>query len=184
MIVSCFSTTQSRENLLKFPHLAAIQHNNCMYLAHHLLTLGHHFRAHLPQPLSEGVATFVDMVPGFRKLGKQSSTRAVKYIAMKNNTEIYGCWQMILGDFVTFLPTRWSISRHLQNISCINFLWKFIHTSTCFPLGAQCFLAQLNVQRAELLERLSTAHNFCNLDDEDNYIAASKAVRQVRKKVH
>lgn len=105
--------TYHKENLLKFPHLAAIQHNNCMYLAHHLLTLGHHFRNHLPQPLSEGVATFVDMVPGFRKL------------------------------------------------------------------GAQCFLAQLNVQRAELLERLSTAHNFCNLDDEDNYIAASKAVRQV-----
>uniref|UniRef100_A0A665TYT8 Centromere/kinetochore protein zw10 homolog n=1 Tax=Echeneis naucrates TaxID=173247 RepID=A0A665TYT8_ECHNA len=105
--------TYHKENLLKFPHLAAIQHNNCMYLAHHLLTLGHHFRAHLPQPLSEGVATFVDMVPGFRKL------------------------------------------------------------------GVQCFLAQLNVQRAELLERLSTAHNFCNLDDDDNYIAASKAVRQV-----
>ncbi|KAL6098463.1 zw10 [Pungitius sinensis] len=105
--------TYHKENLLKFPHLAAIQHNNCMYLAHHLLTLGHHFRGHLPQPLSEGVATFVDMVPGFRKL------------------------------------------------------------------GAQCFLAQMNVQRAELLERLSTAHNFCNLDDEDNYIAASKAVRQV-----
>uniref|UniRef100_A0A8C6MI50 Centromere/kinetochore protein zw10 homolog n=1 Tax=Nothobranchius furzeri TaxID=105023 RepID=A0A8C6MI50_NOTFU len=105
--------TYHKENLLKFPHLAAIQHNNCMYLAHHLLTLGHHFRAHLPKPLSEGVATFVDMVPGFRKL------------------------------------------------------------------GAQCFLAQVNVQRAELLERLSTAHNFRNLDDEDNYIAASKAVRQV-----
>lgn len=63
-----------RENLLKFPHLAAIQHNNCMYLAHHLLTLGHYFRAHLPQPLNEGVATFVDMVPGFRKLGKQQDT--------------------------------------------------------------------------------------------------------------
>uniref|UniRef100_A0AAQ5YRN6 Centromere/kinetochore protein zw10 homolog n=1 Tax=Amphiprion ocellaris TaxID=80972 RepID=A0AAQ5YRN6_AMPOC len=105
--------TYHKENLLKFPHLAAIQHNNCMYLAHHLLTLGHHFRSHLPNPLSDGVATFVDMVPGFRKL------------------------------------------------------------------GAQCFLTQLNVQRAELLERLSTAHNFCNLDDEDNYIAASKAVRQV-----
>ncbi|XP_008284157.1 centromere/kinetochore protein zw10 homolog [Stegastes partitus] len=105
--------TYHKENLLKFPHLAAIQHNNCMYLAHHLLTLGHHFRNHLPHPLSDGVATFVDMVPGFRKL------------------------------------------------------------------GAQCFLTQLNVQRAELLERLSTAHNFCNLDDEDNYIAASKAVRQV-----
>uniref|UniRef100_A0A3Q3XAX4 Centromere/kinetochore protein zw10 homolog n=1 Tax=Mola mola TaxID=94237 RepID=A0A3Q3XAX4_MOLML len=105
--------TYHKENLLKFPHLAAIHHNNCMYLAHHLLTLGHHYRAQLPQLHSEGVATFVDMVPGFRRL------------------------------------------------------------------GARCFLAQMNVQRAELLERLSTAHNFCNLDDEDNYIAASKAVRQV-----
>ncbi|XP_069001902.1 centromere/kinetochore protein zw10 homolog isoform X1 [Embiotoca jacksoni] len=105
--------TYHKENLLKFPHLAAIQHNNCMYLAHHLLTLGHHFRSHLPPALSEGVATFVDMVPGFKKL------------------------------------------------------------------GAKCFLAQMNVQRAELLERLSTAHNFCNLDDKDNYTAASKAVRQV-----
>uniref|UniRef100_A0A667YUG2 Centromere/kinetochore protein zw10 homolog n=1 Tax=Myripristis murdjan TaxID=586833 RepID=A0A667YUG2_9TELE len=105
--------TYHKESLLKFPHLAAIQHNNCMYLAHHLLTLGHQFRPHLPPPLSEGIATFVDMVPGFRKL------------------------------------------------------------------GAQCFLTQLNVQRAELLERLSTARNFSNLDDEENYIAASKAVRQV-----
>ncbi|XP_077360191.1 centromere/kinetochore protein zw10 homolog [Festucalex cinctus] len=105
--------TYHKENLLKFPHLAAIQQNNCMYLAHHLLTLGHHFRPHLPQPLSQGVATFVDMVPAFRKL------------------------------------------------------------------GAQCFLTQLNIQRAELLERLSTAQNFCNLDDADNYTAASKAVRQV-----
>ncbi|CAL8365227.1 unnamed protein product [Lota lota] len=105
--------TYHKENLLKFPHLAAIQHNNCMYLAHHLLTLGHSFRPHLPQPLSDGIATFVDMVPGFRKL------------------------------------------------------------------GAQCFLAQLNTQKAELLERLSTARNFSNLDDEENYTAASKAVRQV-----
>uniref|UniRef100_A0A8C7VXX4 Zw10 kinetochore protein n=1 Tax=Oncorhynchus mykiss TaxID=8022 RepID=A0A8C7VXX4_ONCMY len=104
--------TYHKENLLKFPHLAAIQHNNCMYIAHHLLTLGHQFSPHLPGPLSEGAATFVDLVPGFRKL------------------------------------------------------------------GAHCFLAHLNVQRAEMLERLSTARNFSNLDDEDNYSAASKAVRQ------
>ncbi|KAK2827265.1 hypothetical protein Q7C36_018191 [Tachysurus vachellii] len=103
--------TYHKDNLLKFPHLAAIQHNNCMFLAHHLLTLGHQFRPHLP--LKDGVAYFVDLVPGFRKL------------------------------------------------------------------GAQCFVAQMNVQKAEMLERLSTARNFSSLDDEDNYTAASKAVRQV-----
>ncbi|KAJ7996962.1 hypothetical protein DPEC_G00223970 [Dallia pectoralis] len=105
--------TYHKDNLLKFPHLAAIQHNNCMYIAHHLLTLGHQFRPHLPDPLSKGAATFVDLVPGFRKL------------------------------------------------------------------GAQCFLAQLNVQRAEMLERLSIARSFSNLDNKDNYSEASKAVRQV-----
>uniref|UniRef100_A0AAY5ERT1 Centromere/kinetochore protein zw10 homolog n=1 Tax=Electrophorus electricus TaxID=8005 RepID=A0AAY5ERT1_ELEEL len=103
--------TYHKDNLLKFPHLAAIHHNNCMFLAHHLLTLGHQFRPHLP--LKDGVAYFVDLVPGFRKL------------------------------------------------------------------GAQCFVAQMNVQKAEMLERLCTARNFSNLDDEDNYSAASKAVRQV-----
>uniref|UniRef100_A0A8C9WLX6 Zw10 kinetochore protein n=1 Tax=Scleropages formosus TaxID=113540 RepID=A0A8C9WLX6_SCLFO len=104
--------TYHKENLLKFPHLAAIHHNNCMFIAHHLLTLGHQFRPHLPQPLSDGAATFVDLVPSFRRL------------------------------------------------------------------GTECFLAQMNAQKAEMLERLSTARNFANLDDDENYSAASKAVRQ------
>uniref|UniRef100_A0A8C1SAX6 Centromere/kinetochore protein zw10 homolog n=1 Tax=Cyprinus carpio TaxID=7962 RepID=A0A8C1SAX6_CYPCA len=99
------------DNFLKLPHLAAIQHNNCMFIAHHLLTLGFQFKPHLP--LKDGVAYFVDLVPGFRRL------------------------------------------------------------------GARCFMAQMNIQKAEMLERLSTARNFSNLDDEDNYSVASKAIRQV-----
>uniref|UniRef100_A0A8C2KDH4 Centromere/kinetochore protein zw10 homolog n=1 Tax=Cyprinus carpio TaxID=7962 RepID=A0A8C2KDH4_CYPCA len=99
------------DNFLKLPHLAAIQHNNCMFIAHHLLTLGFQFKPHLP--LKDGVAYFVDLVPGFRRL------------------------------------------------------------------GARCFVAQMNIQKAEMLERLSTARNFSNLDDEDNYSVASKAIRQV-----
>jgi len=53
---------------LKLPHLAAIQHNNCMFIAHQLLTLGFQFKPHLP--LKDGVSYFVDLVPGFRRLGK------------------------------------------------------------------------------------------------------------------
>uniref|UniRef100_A0A8C6XJL1 Centromere/kinetochore protein zw10 homolog n=1 Tax=Naja naja TaxID=35670 RepID=A0A8C6XJL1_NAJNA len=98
-----------KENLQKLPQLAAIHHNNCMYIAHHLLTLGHQFRSQL----SDGTATFIDLVPGFRKL------------------------------------------------------------------GTKCFLTQMRVQKEELLERLSTSRNFSNLDDEDNYSAANRAVRQV-----
>ncbi|XP_023613687.1 centromere/kinetochore protein zw10 homolog isoform X4 [Myotis lucifugus] len=43
----------------------------------------------------------------------------------------------------------------------------------------ECFLAQMRAQKGELLERLSSARNFSNMDDEENYFAASKAIRQV-----
>lgn len=99
----------ARENFQKLPQLAAVHHNNCMYIAHHLLTLGHQFRGRL----SNGTVTFVDLVPGFRRL------------------------------------------------------------------GTECFLAQMQVQKGELLERLSSARNFSSVDDENNYSAANRAVRQV-----
>ncbi|XP_010184204.1 PREDICTED: centromere/kinetochore protein zw10 homolog [Mesitornis unicolor] len=105
--------TYHKENLQKLPQLAAIHHNNCMYIAHHLLTMGHQFRYRLTNILCNGAATFVDLVPGFRRL------------------------------------------------------------------GMECFLAQMRVQKGEILERLSSARNFSNMDDEENYCAANKAIRQV-----
>ncbi|NWS24627.1 ZW10 protein, partial [Polioptila caerulea] len=105
--------TYHRENLQKLPQLAAIHHNNCMYISHHLLTLGHQFRYRSTSMLSDGAATFVDLVPGFRRL------------------------------------------------------------------GTECFLAQMRVQKGEILERLSSARNFSNMDDEKNYRAAKKAIKQV-----
>ncbi|XP_051668510.1 centromere/kinetochore protein zw10 homolog [Manacus candei] len=105
--------TYHKESLQKFPQLAAIHHNNCMYLAHHLLTLGHQFRYRTTNILSNGAASFVDLVPAFRRL------------------------------------------------------------------GMECFKAQMRVQKGEILERLSSARNFSNMDDEENFHAANKAIRQV-----
>ncbi|NWI37800.1 ZW10 protein, partial [Picathartes gymnocephalus] len=105
--------TYHRENLQKLPQLAALHHNNCMYISHHLLTLGHQFRYGSASLLNGGAATFVDLVPGFRRL------------------------------------------------------------------GVECFLAQMRVQKGEILERLSSARNFSNMDDEENYSAAKKAIKQV-----
>lgn len=73
-----FPSSWARENLQKLPQLAAIHHNNCMYIAHHLLTLGHQFRYRSTGVLSNGAATFVDLVPGFRRLGKTSLLSPLK----------------------------------------------------------------------------------------------------------
>ena len=56
----------------KLPQVSAIHHNNCMYIAHYLLTLGHQYRQSLPPPLSQGAATFVDLIPVFRNLAAES----------------------------------------------------------------------------------------------------------------
>ncbi|XP_069750956.1 centromere/kinetochore protein zw10 homolog isoform X2 [Narcine bancroftii] len=63
--------TYHKETLQKLPQLAALHHNNCMYIAHHLITLGHQFQCYLPSPLCNGAATFVDFVPSFRRLGTE-----------------------------------------------------------------------------------------------------------------
>uniref|UniRef100_UPI00398F8DBB centromere/kinetochore protein zw10 homolog n=1 Tax=Pristiophorus japonicus TaxID=55135 RepID=UPI00398F8DBB len=63
--------TYHKETLQKLPQLAGIHHNNCMYIAHHLITLGHQFQCSLPSPLSSGAVIFVDFVPSFRRLGTE-----------------------------------------------------------------------------------------------------------------
>ena len=62
--------TYHSSTIAELPRVAAIQHNNCMYLAHHLITLGHQFHAHLPSPLNSEVTTFIDQVPIVRQLGE------------------------------------------------------------------------------------------------------------------
>jgi len=54
---------------LKLPQLAAVHYNNCMYLSHHCTTLGHQFRASLPEELRNAISTFIDYVPVLRKCG-------------------------------------------------------------------------------------------------------------------
>ena len=44
-------------------------------MAHHLLTLGHQFRPRLPEPLSGGLATFVDLLPKIRRMGPECLLR-------------------------------------------------------------------------------------------------------------
>lgn len=60
MLIKCYTTL-----------ISALHHNNCMYLAHHLLTLGHQYRARLPECLNQGAAKFVETVPRLRQLGTE-----------------------------------------------------------------------------------------------------------------
>ncbi len=60
------------------PRAAAIQYNNCMYLAHYLITLGHQYYSQLPPPLNQQSSTFVDYIPIIRQLGDDCLSSEIK----------------------------------------------------------------------------------------------------------
>ncbi|XP_070566782.1 centromere/kinetochore protein zw10 homolog [Ptychodera flava] len=105
--------TYHKQNLQQLPQLSALHHNNCMYIAHHLLTLGHQYKTQLPFPLCEGAATMIDLVPIYRKL------------------------------------------------------------------ASDCFLAQMRSQRSQILESLSGAAGFAQLEEDENREKSTRAVNQV-----
>ena len=57
----------------------AMFHNNCMYLAHHLLTLGHEYRDKLPESLHNLNLTFADQVLVLRDVGSSCLLEHMKY---------------------------------------------------------------------------------------------------------
>ncbi|XP_038044146.1 centromere/kinetochore protein zw10 homolog [Patiria miniata] len=107
------SGNRNQATAQKLPQVCALHHNNCMYIAHHLLTLGHQYRQSLPPPLCDGTSTFVDLISVFRKL------------------------------------------------------------------ASECFLAQMRIQRDQLVESLSGAEGFDQVATDDNFLACERAIKQV-----
>jgi len=60
----------SRDALTTLPQVSALHYNDCWYIAHHLLTMGHQFSDHLPNKEMEVPLTFVHQVPMIRQLGE------------------------------------------------------------------------------------------------------------------
>lgn len=67
IVPSCHKTV-----IAEIPRVAAIHHNNCLYVSHHLLTLGHQFQCKLPPPLNSGTTTFVDFIPKLQQIGEET----------------------------------------------------------------------------------------------------------------
>ena len=60
-------------------YVLALFHNNCMYLAHHLLTLAHEYRDRLSKIVQRLNLTFADQVTILRDIGSQSFLDHMRY---------------------------------------------------------------------------------------------------------
>lgn len=59
--------------------LLALFHNNCMYLAHHLLTLAHEYRDRFSENLQKLNLTFADQVTVLRDIGSEYFLAHMRY---------------------------------------------------------------------------------------------------------
>lgn len=68
-----------RKFLETIPQQVALFHNNCMYLAHHLLTLAHEYRDKLPEALQKHNLTFADQTLVLRDVGSDCFLEHMRY---------------------------------------------------------------------------------------------------------
>ena len=59
-------------HISSIPRSTAIYYNNCMFVAHHLITLGFEFQQDMAPPLNSEICTFIDFVPVIRILGEET----------------------------------------------------------------------------------------------------------------
>nr|XP_002127662.1 centromere/kinetochore protein zw10 homolog [Ciona intestinalis] len=60
-----------KEKLSSVPHITAVFHNDCWFLSHHLLTMGHQFTNKLKSKLDGKNLLFVQLVPRLRSIGDE-----------------------------------------------------------------------------------------------------------------
>lgn len=125
--------TFHKRELQNLPQVAALHHNNCMYLAHHLLTLGHQFQSQLPKPLTMASVTFVDLVPKLRRLGTECFMRCLQ----KQRDELIGCLKNARGfnglsDNDTFDDAKRAINQLLHELQHLGRVWTVLPPSVYY----------------------------------------------------
>jgi centromere/kinetochore protein ZW10 len=63
--------TLYERDIVNDPRACMLYHNDCLYIAYHMLTIGHQYKHRLPAPLNR-TGTMVDMVPAFRDVGEKA----------------------------------------------------------------------------------------------------------------
>ena len=121
-----------------------------MYIAHHLLTLGHQFRPKLPEPLNQSVASFVDLVPTIRQMGEKCFLEQL--VSISN----------------VISPSVWNILAHVTSDCQVN-------TSTDMT---SIFLLQRK-QKSNLLEILKATQGFANAHEDEKGLQIERTMKQV-----
>ncbi|KAK3591551.1 hypothetical protein CHS0354_041595 [Potamilus streckersoni] len=126
----CVFPTYHKQSLEKLPQLSALHYNNCMFISHHLMTLGHQFSKKLPQNIS---TTFVDLVPKIRRLGAESFLQqlAQQKAQLLEYLQAASGFQSV-SEEERFIVADKSIKQVLHQLQHLKNVWQEVLPSTNF----------------------------------------------------
>ncbi|KAI6656753.1 Centromere/kinetochore protein zw10-like [Oopsacas minuta] len=111
----------------------AVFYNNCMFVSHHLVTLGFEFRPHMPEPLNTEICTFIDFIPVIRNLGEElwlemlnkQKLEAKEFIAVLQNS-ISGLdgdkGELVQKSFISLISHLDQLSRAWKDVLPLHIL--------------------------------------------------------------
>jgi len=145
--------TYHRTALETLPQQAAVVHNNAMYLAHQLVTLGFLYKEKLPESLQKHSLTFIDLVPRLREVGAN-----VLLASMKRQREQL---RQILttAGFISLSSDRrlpsgaeQSIKQLVHHLSHLQRVWQPVLPPSIY---AKCLGTLLNSALEELIQHIT-----------------------------
>ncbi|XP_071849886.1 centromere/kinetochore protein zw10 homolog [Apostichopus japonicus] len=125
--------TYHKETLRDLPQVTALFHNNCMYLAHHLKTLGHRCRHTLPTPFRDSIITFVDLVPTFTRMAADVflSQMRNQRDQLKESLAMARGFQDVSSDDV-YPDAEKSVKQVLHQLNLLHTVWSDVLPSSTF----------------------------------------------------
>jgi len=128
-----------KERLEILPQQAAIFHTNCMYIAHHLMTLGHQFKSQLPEAMNGGLVTFVDIAVLMRHKGSEQflgEMREQKKQLLDTLREA-GAFQYVAESTAYLVAAETAVKRCLLRLQHLQTVWREVLPSNvyCSALG-------------------------------------------------
>lgn len=114
--------TYHKQSLEALPQFTALHYNNCMYISHHLMTLGHQFSKKLPNHIN---STFVDLVPKIRRLGSESFIRQLsKQKAQMSEYLKAANGFTAVSEKEAFLTTERAVKQVLHQLQHLKKVWQ------------------------------------------------------------
>jgi centromere/kinetochore protein ZW10 len=149
--------THHQKLLETIPQQVALFHNNCMYLAHRLVTLSHEYRSRFPTVLQSHASTFIDQVTVLRELGTSVFLKFMQGQRKQILDILRDSGLATLGEDPNITPgIEKAVRQCLRQLELLQTVWKDVLPATVYCKVLGCLL---NVLVEELITRVTTVED-------------------------